>query len=1073
MTYKRFISALLVLCLTACLMPLVTAEETTAQAVEEAQNEGTRVVRDAILIDDDATGGYDGDYVVIYNGSSSSSSSASTGTMTGLIQTSISSSQQTRESSDEPELNIIDVDSMMPFVEREQTNSATRKTYSVGDTKSFTISYYSPSSSSQGSGTVTFKLVYAGAHCYIWEPTNSAYYPLSTIDSTYPETVANVFDSKFDLMQSSFGDFSDPQSNGKVNLMFYNINDGWSGISDGYVAGYFYSGDLSSSSNNMPMIHIDTMPGIQYTNNGTTYTDVVDCYGTMVHEFQHLINYSETGGMDTWLNEGFSGAAEEVCFPGSGLYGRIRSWNGASYSSYTNPPTEYTYNSNYDLHKGGSMYTWNNNASDIYARYAIVMLFSQYLFTQKGNTIYKTVIDSVASGTAAVTAVANAMGVSSSDLIKNFATAMIGNSASSYNGLYSLSMQAGYDPTSYSNIQDMYSLLGAVIFTGSSATIYGGGFITVKPVNGNYVPPSGASSSLKYVGITLNASADPYANISPTSMTVKTTKTGTLTVNDNLESASYTWSCSDTTVATISASGSSCVVTGVKAGTATVQCIVTDGTNSFTLTSVITVVTYVPDLWVRTTTIEAGEEYLIGSEDGSTVYLMSGTNNASLVNAYTFLEEGAATKTTVGAVLGTADSTEALELLSDGSDISTLYQWTFSAVPTASSYAYVQNVSTSGYLRRYDGNYNDLYTQSSSGTSTYLRWYYTDNGALMNSHGSYSSRYVAYTEVTTGEWAFSSELTETAVCLYKRYVPPTTFTVSWDDTVVGGTLSVTANGTAIANGASVDTGTVIVITATPDEWYETGKLSINDGTQDYGIDSGDSYTVTTNVTIEYSFDAIPYYTLTWAQSAGGTLSVTQNGTALTSPAKVAVDSTIVITATPDEGYGLADLMAGDIDVKSGDEFMVDADYEIAAVFGLIYTVTYVRINAVTNESETVASYEVISGDTLTAIPSPDKGSAYCETAWDVDLTNVAITQNYTVSSSYALWGDANLDGVLTVSDATVMLNHIVGSSGAALTGIALALSDVNGDGSITVVDVTLLLQRVVGTITSFPVEETK
>lgn len=93
MIYKRFISALLVLCLTACLMPLVTAEETTAQAVEEAQNEGTRVVRDAILIDDDATGGYDGDYVVIYNGSSSSSSSASTGTMTGLIQTSISSSQ--------------------------------------------------------------------------------------------------------------------------------------------------------------------------------------------------------------------------------------------------------------------------------------------------------------------------------------------------------------------------------------------------------------------------------------------------------------------------------------------------------------------------------------------------------------------------------------------------------------------------------------------------------------------------------------------------------------------------------------------------------------------------------------------------------------------------------------------------------------------------------------------------------------------------------------------------------------------------------------------------------------------
>lgn len=146
-------------------------------------------------------------------------------------------------------------------------------------------------------------------------------------------------------------------------------------------------------------------------------------------------------------------------------------------------------------------------------------------------------------------------------------------------------------------------------------------------------------------------------------------------------------------------------------------------------------------------------------------------------------------------------------------------------------------------------------------------------------------------------------------------------------------------------------------------------------------------------------------------------------------------------------------------------------YRLPAV--TTFTVTYQQRNAVTGELAEVVSYTVNSGSTLSEIAALPTIAGCYVSDWDQDLTGVAISEDVTVTCDYALWGDANLDGVLTVSDATVMLNHIVGASGAALTGIAFAVSDVNGDGSITVVDVTLLLQRVVGTITAFPVEQTE
>ena len=117
--------------------------------------------------------------------------------------------------------------------------------------------------------------------------------------------------------------------------------------------------------NGLPILNIDTYPGVYYKNSsGTEYKRMDDTYNTMVHEYQHLINYSNTSGMNSWLNECFSAAAEEICYPGSSVVGRIQSWEGYYYSDnndWLNPPAEFQYQSSNSLHTGYSMYAWSNN----------------------------------------------------------------------------------------------------------------------------------------------------------------------------------------------------------------------------------------------------------------------------------------------------------------------------------------------------------------------------------------------------------------------------------------------------------------------------------------------------------------------------------------------------------------------------------------------------------------------------------------------------------------------------------------------------------------------------------------
>ncbi|MBQ3849431.1 MAG: Ig-like domain-containing protein, partial [Clostridia bacterium] len=629
----RLITAvIMVLCFVLSAVPISALGDLSGNANE-------RTLHSNVVIDTNPAGGYEGDYVVIYNSENSTTTAASTGSLSGLIETSVKSPQTSDFNEllkkspkyDENRPYIIDVDTeMMDYVPNEPAPKTfpTKTTWGVGDVRSFNLYNYSPAGSS---GSVQFKVLYVGQHCRIWTPVNQNYYPLDRINIDYAKQSADNFDSKFDLMKTSYGDFKDTNNDGKINILFYNIDDGWQ-PGQGYVAGYFWSADFSY--NNLPIIHIDTYPAVTYTNsNGQTVTNITNTYGTLVHEFQHLINYSVTGGMHSWLNESFSGSAEELCFPGSGLSNRIPSWINHSFTNAElyNPPAEYAYTPSYKLHKGGSLTAWNNNDSDILSRYAEVMFFSQYLYSRYGNTtIYKKIIEKCTSSTVAASynALTSGTGWTLDSIWRDFFISLIAND---YDSGYGFKMNTGYDPSEYYNLSTLYSLLSPVVYTSTSAAnIYSGGFITVKPKNGVFNPPAGASDKLKYVGIKVSGNGGGSntvnltgVSINPSSASIGVGQTRTLTAVPtpaNASSYTVTWSSMNTSVATVSSTG---VVTGKAAGTASIKATAKDTNTGLSYTAYCTVTVKAFEGFQLVSNPEVGGQYIIASGNyavGNNVY---------------------------------------------------------------------------------------------------------------------------------------------------------------------------------------------------------------------------------------------------------------------------------------------------------------------------------------------------------------------------------------------------------------------------------------------------------------------
>ena len=252
--------------------------------------------------------------------------------------------------------------------------------------------------------------LYVGTHCTVWGTTSDE--EAVRLGSAQAAQIGGSFDEKFPTMEATFGgDFVDADGDGKVAIMCYDIDKNYKAGESFYkqfTAGFFDMKDMIGSDNkigsvffgesaaypynSMDCIRIDTYPLMGNTPD-TLMTRVENCYSTLFHEFQHMLNFSsalhnfeadktdELYYMDTFLNEAFSMAAEHLVCGSDSTAKRIERFNGSDYKP------------------GSPLTTWDGTLDN----YANSYLFGQYLRTRymqsrlankaDGSDFYRTVYD--------------------------------------------------------------------------------------------------------------------------------------------------------------------------------------------------------------------------------------------------------------------------------------------------------------------------------------------------------------------------------------------------------------------------------------------------------------------------------------------------------------------------------------------------------------------------------------------------------------------------------------------------------------------------------------------------------
>ncbi len=146
-----------------------------------------------------------------------------------------------------------------------------------------------------------------------------------SINYNYVIYVAKKFEDNYSKMINIYGNHTDVDKNGKIIILFQKINANISGNS--IVMGYFLPNDLIYGDfNNAEILYMD----INLLNKNPLLIA-----GTVLHEFQHLINfnvnYIQKGkDMSLWLNESLS-ESTSILFDSYMTRNRIDEFNNLNY----------------------------------------------------------------------------------------------------------------------------------------------------------------------------------------------------------------------------------------------------------------------------------------------------------------------------------------------------------------------------------------------------------------------------------------------------------------------------------------------------------------------------------------------------------------------------------------------------------------------------------------------------------------------------------------------------------------------------------------------------------------------
>ena len=181
------------------------------------------------------------------------------------------------------------------------------------------------------------------------------------------------FDYYYTSMTNIYGTHSDIDANGKIIILLMDINK--TKGSGNQVLGYFNPSDMHGN-NKGEILYMD----ISNANNKTD-----NAIGTIIHEFQHLINYSyvisgERNEMSSWLNEALS-ESTSILFNKATTESRINEFNNINYYCF---------------------YTWNtsnisnNGKNNTHVNYPSASVFMNWLYQKNGSngSIFKTIASS-------------------------------------------------------------------------------------------------------------------------------------------------------------------------------------------------------------------------------------------------------------------------------------------------------------------------------------------------------------------------------------------------------------------------------------------------------------------------------------------------------------------------------------------------------------------------------------------------------------------------------------------------------------------------------------------------------
>ena len=195
---------------------------------------------------------------------------------------------------------------------------------------------------------------------------NLAIYMQTKFFASYKENIssyalnklAQEFDYHYTSMTNIYGTHSDIDANGKIIILLMDINKTKGGSSQ--VLGYFNPSDMHGN-NKGEILYMD----ISNANNKTD-----NAIGTIIHEFQHLINYSyvisgERNEMSSWLNEALS-ESTSILFNKATAESRISEFNKINYYCF---------------------YTWdiptnisNNKKNNTHVNYPSASVFMHWLY---------------------------------------------------------------------------------------------------------------------------------------------------------------------------------------------------------------------------------------------------------------------------------------------------------------------------------------------------------------------------------------------------------------------------------------------------------------------------------------------------------------------------------------------------------------------------------------------------------------------------------------------------------------------------------------------------------------------